>query len=115
MPRPRKQSDSPLSRYVSFRVSEARYADVEAIASRAGMRVNELARRLFHRGSRRVTVQVTRRVDPALITELRYIGNNLNQVVRNIHLRGRIPSKLEDLCAEIQRIVVAAAQDEDRG
>jgi hypothetical protein len=55
MSRPQKTSDTQHPRQVIFRLTEAEYAQLEAVAGRAGLRVNELARRLTRRGRHRLS------------------------------------------------------------
>jgi hypothetical protein len=112
MPRPRKNRTALASRLVVFRLTEAEYGQLEAIAARAGLRVNELARRITRRGRNRVTVQVTRRHDPAFIAQLRAIGNNLNQLTFRSHLTGEISPKVESLCDEIRQMVLEAVRED---
>lgn len=115
MPRPRKTSDTQHSRLVIFRLTEPEYAQLEALAKRAGLRVNELARRLTRRGQRRVVIQLTRRHDPAFISQVQRLGANLNQIVRRAHLRESVSPKVEEVCDEIRRLVLAAVQGEGHG
>ena len=115
MPRPRKTSDSLATRQVIFRLTEAEYAQLEALAGRAGLRVNELARRLTRRGQRRVVIQLTRRHDPAFIVQVQRLGANLNQIVKNAHIFGRVSPRVNQVCDEIQRLVLAAVHEEGHG
>lgn len=48
--------------------------------------------------------------DPALIRELNLIGRNLNQLVRKTHLRDQLPPGLDGVCAQIEALVVQAAE-----
>src|SRR5262245_46710426 len=106
MPRPRKQSDTQHSRQVIFRLTDAEYADLEAKALRAGLRgVNELARRMTRRGRNRLVIEVSRRHDPAFISQVQRLGANLNQLVKRAHMRGYVSPKIEELCDEIRRLV----------
>lgn len=115
MSRPRKTSDTLATRQIIFRLSEPEYAQLEAVAARAGLRVNELARRLTRRGQHRLVVQTTRRHDPAFLAGLKAIGNNINQITTRFHLTGRVSSKMESLCDEIRRMMLSAVDEEDHG
>ena len=114
MPRPAKSPASIASKYVSFRLTEAEYAVLEATACRAGLGVNELVRRLARRSGGRVIIHTTKRYDPAFIAQVRAIGTNLNQLTHNAHIYGRISPKIGEICDEIRRIVFAAAEESER-
>jgi len=113
MPRPRKPSDTQLSRHISFRVSEAFHAAITADASEAGLGPNELARLLTMRGQGRLVINTTRQHDPAFIAQVHRIGLNLNQLVKSAHLRGSVSPLVDHVCAEIQTLVLAATQHKD--
>lgn len=115
MSRPRKSSDTQKSRQISFRLTETEYAQLEAVAERAGLRITELARRVTLKRHHRIVIHTTRRLDPAFIAHLRAVGLNLNQLVHNAHIFGRVSPKVSQLCDEIRRIVLAAAETEERG
>lgn len=114
MSRPRKTSDAQHSRQVIFRLTETEYAQLEAVAGRAGLRVNELARRLTQRGRHRLVIQTTNRHDPAFIAQVQRLGANLNQIVKRAHLREYVSPKVEEICDEIRRIVLTAVLTEGR-
>lgn len=61
---------------------------LEAVAARAGLRVNELARRLTRRGKHRLVIETTQRHDPAFIAQIRALGVNLNQLTMRSQRRG---------------------------
>lgn len=115
MSRPRKSSDTQHPRQVIFRLTEAEYAELQAVAERAGLRVNEFARRITLRRHHRVVIHTTRRLDPAFIAQVRAVGLNLNQLVHNAHIFGHVSPKVSQLCDEIRRMVLAAAETEERG
>jgi len=110
MTRPRKTSDAQQSRQVIFRLTAHEYEQLETVAARAGLRVNELARRLARRGQHRLVIQTTRRHDPAFIAQIRALGNNLNQIALRANLTGRVSPKVESLCDEIRRVVLSAVE-----
>lgn len=107
MTRPRKTPDEKRSRVVSFRLTSPEYARLEELARRAGLQANELARRLA-RSERRVTVQTVSRTDPALIAHLQRLGANLNQLVKNSHIFGRVSPTVDQVCEEIRQLVFKA-------
>ena len=115
MSRPRKTNDTQHSHQVIFRLTGPEYARLEAVAGRAGLRVNELARLLTRRGQHRVVIETTRCHDPAFIAQIRALGNNLNQITMRSHLTGRVSPKVEMLCDEIRQMMLSAVEDEDHG
>jgi hypothetical protein len=56
-------------------------------------------------------VKTYRRSDPAFLARLDRIGHNLNQVVKNAHIFGRVSPRIEQLCREIDRIVMQAIEE----
>jgi hypothetical protein len=40
------------------------------------------------------------------------IGNNLNQLVHNAHIFGRVSPQVETLCQEIHQVVLEAVKEE---
>lgn len=113
MARPRTTTELQQTRQIIFRLTEAEYAQLEAVAERAGLRVNELARRLTRRGQRRVVIVTTKRHDPAFIAQVRALGLNLNQLVHNAHIFGRVSPKVADVCEQIRKLVLAPTEDEE--
>jgi hypothetical protein len=111
MSRPRIAEANKRIHPVTFWLNDDEYAHLQAAAQRSGLRVNELARRLTRRGQHRLVIQTTRRHDPAYIAQIRALGNNLNQIAMRANLTGRVSSKLENLCEEIRRIVLAAVDE----
>lgn len=112
MSRPRKTSDALATHQVIFRLTGDEYAQLEAVAARAGLRVNELARRLARRGRHRLVIQTSRRHDPAFIAQIRALGNNLNQIALRANLTGRVSPKVESLCDEIRRVVLSVLDEQ---
>lgn len=110
MSRPRKDASAKRSRPVTFWLTPDEFAQLEATAMRAGLRVNELARRLTGRGRRRVVIEMTGRVDPAFLAQVHALGVNLNQIVKTAHLRGTVSPKIEEVCDEIRRVVLSAVE-----
>ena len=100
-----------LSRSISFRLHEADYARVAYQAAAIDMRVNDLARRRTLDRDRQIIIQSHRRYDPALITQLIAIGNNLNQMTKRFHMTGRVSPHLEALCFKIEKLVDAATEE----
>ena len=100
-----------LSRSISFRLSEADYARVAYQAAAIDMRVNELARLRTLENDRQIIVRSQRSCDPAFIVQLIAIGNNLNQMVKRLHMTGRVSPHIEALCIKIDQIIDAAIEE----
>lgn len=115
MSRPRKNADSRRSRQIIFRLTAAEYDQLSALAERAGLTPNELARRLARRARKRLVVRTLRRCDPAFLQRLDRIGQNLNQLVKNAHIFGRISPRVEMLALAIDEIVARALEEADDG
>ena len=119
MARPKKQPLERRTERCDIRVTLAEKTHVEAQAAAAGIGVGEYVRR------RAVGYTVpsgsSRRVDPALVTELNRLGlqlsglgNVVNQVARAVHTDRRLPADFELLPAEIRSLQsrVSAALDQ---
>lgn len=112
MARPTKNADRRLSRHVIFRLTDAEYASLHDKAVLAGLSTNELARRLTTRGKRKLVVETTKRIDPAFLKRIDRIGQNLNQLVKNAHIYGRISPQVDALAATIDEIIHEALDEE---
>jgi len=107
--RPLKSSKEKRTRQISYRLTEPEYLPLEAVANRAGLRVNELARRLALQSKQEVQqASQSHAADPAVIKRLDRAGWNLNQLVRNAHIYKNVPPVVAELCEEIRAIVKAA-------
>ena len=115
MARPSKNEGERRSRHVIFRLTEAEYEALCAVAARAGLAPNELGRRLIRRGQRRLVIVTHKRCDPAFLKRLDQLGNNLNQVAKNSHIFGRLSPRLEELCERIDRLVTQAIEEDSDG
>lgn len=79
--RPRKLGDRREAHLI-LRVSHEEKATIQAAAQRVGLSASDYVRR------RALNAQIPSRpvgADPALISELNAIGNNLNQLTRAVH------------------------------
>lgn len=111
MPRPKKTAESRRNRHVIFRLTEREYARLCVMAERAGLSPNELGRRLIRGGHRRLVIHTHRHCDPAFLKRIDRIGHNLNQVVKNAHIFGRVSPRIEQLCETIDRLVSQTIED----
>lgn len=114
MARPTKSNASKKSRQIIFRLTEDEYLHLLAVAIKAGMQPNDLARMLVVQRNQDIVVATTQRLDPALIKRLDRIGWNLNQLVKNAHTFGRVPPTVEIMCEDLRRIVRAATDHEHK-
>ncbi len=97
---------------IIFRLNDLEYEPLRARAEQCGLTANELMRALARTHESRVNFQVSARFDPVYIAQVKRIGNNLNQLVHNAHIFGRISPRVEALCDEIEKIVVEAVQEQ---
>lgn len=112
MSRPRKNEEHRRTRTVIFRVTQSEFEKLERKAEEANLRVNEIARIASLSNASRIVVQAYATNDPALLKRLQRIGHNLNQLVKNAHIFGRVSPKVEELCFLIESIVIEAASKE---
>lgn len=113
MPRPRKTEARRLSRQIIFRIKAEDYAQLEAQAEKAGMSVNQLARKLTCNRKGQLVIKTEGRLDPAFIAQIRAIGYNLNQITRKFHMTGRMSSRMCDVLSQIEDIVFEVIDAED--
>ncbi|PTX94751.1 hypothetical protein DB346_22325 [Verrucomicrobia bacterium LW23] len=111
MSRPAKSADAKRSRQVIFRLTAEEYDRLCSAAARAHLPPNELARRLSRRGPKHLVVKTYRHCDPAFLKRIDQIGHNLNQLVKNAHIFGRISPNIERLCDDINRLIDEAVED----
>lgn len=112
MARPKKNAERRLSRHVVFRLTEDEYESLHDKAVLAGLSTNELARRLTNRGKQRLVVKTSKRVDPAFLKRIDRIGQNLNQLVKNAHIYGRISPQVAALATTIDEIIDVALHED---
>jgi len=100
MARPRKENPDRKSRVLRSRATESEFAAASAKAAKAGLDISEYIRRMALHG--RVEARRTDPVSFELITELKRVGNNLNQIAyhANIH-DGEISPELNHTLAEL--------------
>lgn len=110
MARPILPSDRHRVHRVVFRLTDGEHHDLACQAEKLGRRVNDLARRLFL--SALGTPDQKPVYDPALISELNAIGNNLNQITKRLHMTGRLSPSIPDLCQRIEALIDEAIEKE---
>jgi len=90
---------------IIFRLTDAEFAQLSLKASELGLSSNELARALARTPEGRTTVQTANAADPALIAEIKRIGNNLNQIAKHANLYGELPEQLDTVCLEVSALL----------
>lgn len=115
MARPKKTADTRRDYQVIFRLAAEEHDLLCGKAARAGIPPNELARRLVLKRQGKLVIQVSRRCDPAFLKRLDRIGHNLNQLVKNAHIFGRVSPHVAQLCAMIERMTDETLKDAPGG
>lgn len=111
MPRPKKTCSSRRTHIIAFRLNDAEFQKLAITAESANLRTNDLARMIITADTNRITVKPHAVTDPALLKRLDRIGNNLNQLVKNAHIFGRVSPQITELCEQIKAIIEAATKD----
>lgn len=112
MARPSKPRDCRKTRTVSFRLTDAEFAQLSRMAAMAKLRVNDFARIVALSKGNRVTIKTYARNDPAFLERLHRIGLNLNQLVHNAHIFKRVSPRVAELCEQIAAMMDEAAGTE---
>ena len=113
MGRPSLSQHKRKTHVIAFRVSARDYRRLASLAEEANLRINHLARDLALSRSDTLTVKTHAKCDPALLKRLERIGHNLNQLVRNAHIFGRVSPKIPKLCEQIEGLVLEAIEGDD--
>jgi hypothetical protein len=108
MSRPPKNTENRRSRLVIFRLTEPEHDQLSQQAERVGLTANDLARRLTRQGRKRLIIRTYRHLDPAFLKRLDQIGHNLNQIVKNAHIFGRVSPMILAVCDAIDRLITQA-------
>lgn len=112
MPRPKKSDTTRQSRQVSFRLTEADYAELAEFASKTGVSPGQLARRLVRSRRPKISIEVLQKTDPALLKRIERIGHNLNTISKNAFIFKRISPAIDRVCEEIRDILSEAFTQE---
>ena len=97
---------------IIFRLNDIEYEPLRVRAEQCGLTPNEFVRALARTSDGRVNFQVASQFDPLYIAQIKRIGNNLNQLVHNAHIFGRVSPRLEMLYNDINDIVIHAAKEQ---
>lgn len=111
MARRRTHSDDIRSKIISIRLLPADYERLKLNASWAGLSVSGLAERLVRDG--RITIaqsDIPAPLSPALMAELKRIGNNLNQIAHA--LNSNLPPDVNFTVSTLHNLIQQLARDE---
>lgn len=94
MSRRRTHDEAIRNRLVTIRITEAQYTRLHADAERSGMTISGLAEQLVCKGRVAVVTRAEAGLDRAMVSELKRLGNNLNQIAHaaNAGLPPSIPA-----------------------
>lgn len=103
MARPRKHETARQTHWLSARVTADEKARIAARAAQAGLGESEYVRRMALNGK----IDIRRESGPgvAVVSELRRIGNNINQQTILAHVSGEIPPELKRLWAKLETLL----------
>ncbi|MEH6575657.1 MAG: hypothetical protein V7731_01140 [Amphritea sp.] len=111
MARPRKSADDRMETSIHFAVSYAQRLQAEQLAKNAGLSLSEYARRQVLDGQ--VVVLQTRKLDRETLYQLRKLGVNLHQLLRQTNTTGTTPPELSSLCSLIEDFVLRQVFEDD--
>lgn len=111
LPRRRTHPDAPRDRLISIRVTSAEYARLKLQAGLARMSISGLAERFVSKGEVKVAASdLAARLDPALMAELKRVGNNLNQIAHA--LNSNLPPDVRFATQSLHQLIRLVAQDD---
>lgn len=105
MARPRKPKSECKRHRIVFRLADQQFLPLVQKAAALNISHHELAHDLTIAKIERLVVKVEGRPDPALVKQLYHIGHNLNQLVKNAHIFGRVSPQIEQLCKRIDALM----------
>jgi Bacterial mobilisation protein (MobC) len=85
MPRRHTHASAPRTKLIFIRVTEDDHAQFSIQARRFGMTLAGLCERLVTTGDVRVVLTEQPALHPALVAELKRLGNNINQIAHALH------------------------------
>ena len=112
MARPRSPQTKLMTRRVVFRLTESEFLRLAHKAAALNMKINAVARLLVTSSIERSLSVGDAPLDPALLKQLYHIGHNLNQLVKNAHIFGRVSPRIETLCKRIEALMDEAVGKE---
>lgn len=108
MARPAKPRSRRKPHIVSFRLSDDEFERLSASARAASLRLGDFVRVVALSEGKRITLRAPASCDPALLAQLHRIGLNLNQLVKNAHIFGRVSPQVDELCRAIAQLMADA-------
>ena len=105
MARPKLPPSERKTHRIVFRLTDQEYLPLDQKAAAQSIPTNELARQLTLSKIEKLVVEAQTGANPALLKQLHYIGHNLNQLVKNAHIFGRVSPRIEQLCQRIDTLM----------
>ena len=115
MSRPTKNAERRRSRHVIFRLTQQEYDRLCYKAQKAGCSPNELARKFTRKGEKSLVIKTYHRLDPAFLKRIDRIGHNLNQIVKNGHIFGRVNPRIQGTLERINSLIDRAVEERGDG
>ena len=112
MARPPIEPSQRKAHRIVFRLSQKEMLPLAQKAAALDLSANDLARQLTLSRLERMVVEGCTTRDPAVIKQLYHIGHNLNQLVKNAHIFGRVSPRIEVLCERIDALMNEAIRKE---
>jgi Bacterial mobilisation protein (MobC) len=109
LPQRARRTDESRTEVVTLRLTKAERARAEQRASAAGLTLSAWSARMLSAG--RVTVEVTPSpaLHPALVAELKRIGNNVNQIAACLNSGRHVP--VRNIALGLQEVLQAIIGD----
>jgi mobilization protein NikA len=101
--------DESRSEVVTLRLTKAERALVEQRASAAGLTLSAWAARMLSGGRVSVAVTPSPALHPALVAELKRIGNNVNQIAASLNSGRHVP--VRNIALGLQEVLQAIIGD----
>lgn len=106
------KSEPKRSEVISFRVTPEEYARMQSGAMKAGLSVNDYARRQSIKG-KVLNFPAPRPMDTATLMQLKRIGTNLNQIARAVNSDLPLPPEFRQVCTVIENAVMKAVDHDN--
>ena len=111
MARRRTYADAVRTKIVSLRLTEADYLRLKLDSSWTGLSVSGLAHKLVREGRIEVSQSdIPAPLSPALMAELKRVGNNLNQIAHA--LNSNLPPDVQYTVKTLSQLIQLLGQDE---
>lgn len=101
MARPKKVSEEKRSEQLKIRLTTAEIEHLRLQASGTGLTASEYARRRIL--GAKLPTKTAMQADPALVSELNAIGNNVNQLTRSVHRGSDFANYWREIGLELQQ------------